>query len=177
MGRNFLYKFFLISLTITLIITFLVVVPLSYAQNTASPSAVSSFELFWPLTAGKTIDDSTYFLKSLKENIRGFLIFGVSEKANYAVLLATKRVLEAEKLQKENKKEKAEQTLKLALEQLERVEKNINVAKTDKKSLGTTLKVMQDRIANLENFLPQLDLGEAKKVLEKVKFLKNFLFP
>ncbi len=62
-------------------------------------AAVDSYELFYPMVAGKTVADGfIYKLKILKENIRGSLIFGTVQKENYNVYLATKRLLEAEKL-------------------------------------------------------------------------------
>src|SRR3989344_5547563 len=57
-----------------------------------SASATDSYMLFWPLTAGRTQGDSIYSLKLLKEQIRGWFIFGDVRKADYAVFLGTKRV-------------------------------------------------------------------------------------
>lgn len=64
---------------------------------------VNSFELFWPMVAGKSRGESLYSLKLFKEKIRGWLIFRPDLKANYEVFLGTKRVLEAEKLLNEAK--------------------------------------------------------------------------
>src|SRR3989338_9481511 len=93
---------------------FLFSVNVVFAQT---PSPKTTFEAFWPLTAGKTIDDPLYFLKVWKENFRGMFIFGNPKKAEYAVYLGTKRVLEAEKLLKNGKKELAHQTLVKATQQ------------------------------------------------------------
>ncbi len=65
----------------------------------------NSFEIFWPITAGKTVDESGYNLKRFKENLRGMLIIGKLQKANYSIDLGTKRLLEAEKLMNKNNTE------------------------------------------------------------------------
>ncbi len=80
--------------------------------SSATPVAnVDSFELFWPVVPGKTMGDTLYGLKIFKEKVRGFLIFGIPQKANYKVTLATKRVVEAEKLITDGKTDLANQTL------------------------------------------------------------------
>jgi len=64
------------------------------------PAPVNSFELFWPMVAGKTMQSKVYFLKTLKEDVRGFFIFGSAQKADYDIFLGIKRMLEAEALMK-----------------------------------------------------------------------------
>src|SRR5258706_11685992 len=61
---------------------------------------VNSFELFWPMSSGKTLQSKVYFLKTLKEEVRGFFIFGSAQKADYKIFLSIKRMLEAEALMK-----------------------------------------------------------------------------
>lgn len=76
------------------------------AKNTitAAPSPspiikkVNSYELFWPITAGRVMSDQLYFLKSLKEQLREMFIFSDIKKAEYNVTLSEKRTVEAEKL-------------------------------------------------------------------------------
>lgn len=71
----------------------------------SSVKAVDSYELFWPMVAGKTMSDGfVYKLKILKEDVRGYLIFGPAPKADYRVFLGVKRLLEAEKLLREDNK-------------------------------------------------------------------------
>lgn len=114
---------------------------------------VNSFELFWPLVAGRTRGDSLYFLKTLKENVRGMIIFGKPEKANYSLLLATKRTLEVEKLLAENKNDAAMATLDEAKMQLDNAEKAITDSNGD---LSVTVDDMNNKLSNLEKFLPWL---------------------
>jgi hypothetical protein len=74
-------------------------------------AAINSFEAFWPLTAGKTLGENFYFLKTLKEDLRGILIFGKPEKGEYLVFRSTKRLLEAESLLANEKNDLAKQTV------------------------------------------------------------------
>ena len=71
------------------------VVSLSPSPTTAP---VDSYKLFWPVTAGKVMGDSMYFLKTLKENLRETFIFSDIKKADYNMTLSEKRTVEAEKL-------------------------------------------------------------------------------
>lgn len=83
---------------------------------TSAKAAVNSYELFWPLVAGKTMADGfVYQLKILKEDVRGYLIFGPAQKANYQVFQASKRLLEAEKLVLDKKDDLASLTLDKAI--------------------------------------------------------------
>ncbi len=64
---------------------------------------VDTFDLFWPVSAGKVMGDKLYFLKSFKEKVRELFIFGNYQKADFNILLAEKRFAESEKLLLENK--------------------------------------------------------------------------
>lgn len=142
---------------------------------TASSSPKSSFELFWPLSAGTTIDSSWYFLKIFKENLRGMFIFGAAQKANYAVMLAIKRVLEAEKLNSLNKKELVDRTLDKALEQFEMAQKDIEEASSKNSLDRDSVNTIKPRLSNLIDFLPTLASNKANLVLEKVRELNTKL--
>lgn len=84
--------------------------------SATSAKAVNSYELFWPMVAGKTTSDGfIYQLKIFKEDVRGYLIFGPTQKANYQVLRASKRLLEAEKLLLDKKDDLASITLDKAI--------------------------------------------------------------
>jgi hypothetical protein len=139
---------------------------------------INSFELFWPIVAGRTMGDPLYWLKSFKENVRGWLIFGKPQKADYAVFLATKRIVEAEKLINENKVDLAKKTLDKAMVQLEKAEKNLD-ALPEGTSLGDVVHNMNKRLDNLETFLPWLSMrheelkANLQSVLEKVKVLSE----
>ena len=69
------------------------------ATLTLAPAAeVNSFELFWPISAGKTTASKMYSLKLWKENLRGSLIFSKARKVDYLIFLSVKRLVEAEAL-------------------------------------------------------------------------------
>lgn len=156
-------------------LTFLSLVPFSvYAQETKNElENINSFELFWPLVAGKVKGDKFYSLKIFKENARGFLIFGKPQKADYSLFIATKRILEVEKLANDDKKELSLQTLDVALDELADVEKNMEASRDSIKSTVDDLNLKFD---NLEIFLPWLitqykdnDLKDkTQKVMDKV---------
>lgn len=115
-----------------------------------------SYELFWPLAAGRTIVDPFYFLKLWKEEIRGMLIFEAAKKADYEVMLSTKRILEAEKLLQEGKEDLATQTLEKALAKL--VSARANFSKSQKS--GNDFQLIKinlvNQLSNLDGFLPKL---------------------
>lgn len=71
-------------------------------EETMEPQEVKTFDLFWPVAAGKVPGDSLYFLKTLKENLRELLIFSKYQKTDYNIVLVEKRMAEAEKLLLEN---------------------------------------------------------------------------
>lgn len=112
-------------------------------------SEVNSFELFWPISAGKTMGDSLYFLKTLKENLRGMIIFGNPEKADYAILLATKRSVEAEKLIGEGKTDLANKTLEAASHQIDSAQQAISQAISNKEDFQGKGQAMADRLRNI----------------------------
>lgn len=140
-----------------------------------TPTVIDSNELFWPLAAGKTIDDPLYFLKTFKENLRGWLIFGNAQKADYAVFLGTKRVLEAEKLLKEGKKDLSDQSFDMALKQFEVGQKNIEEASGKNALSKNSVDTMKPRLNNLIEFLPTLGSDKANEVLQKVRDLNTKL--
>lgn len=145
---------------------------------TPTPSEISSFELFWPIVAGKTMGDPSYVLKTLKEKIRGLVIFGKTQKADYFILLATKRVVEAEKLANNNEKDLALKTLNKANSLLILADKAIQRTPGDL-IYSVTKDEMNKRLDNLEKFIPWLSSqkpelsARLQEVLEKVKTINS----
>jgi len=159
-----------------------------FAQDADTPTSdianieeVNSFELFWPVVAGKTTGEPLYFLKSLKEKVRGWFIFGASQKAEYAVFLATKRVVEAEKLINEGKNDLADKTLSRATTQLEKAEQNLGKALDKGTPFQDEAVNIENRLSNLEIFVPWLILNSEEnkealsRFLEKVESLSSKL--
>lgn len=145
---------------------------------TPSPLNISSFELFWPIVAGKTTADPLYFFKTLKENLRGKLIFGSPQKADYSVFLATKRIIEAEKLILEGKSDLAEKTLVQATKQLDKATVNVSQALAKRVPFQEQAVNMGNRLSNLETFIPSLivkadqNKESLTEILERVVSLK-----
>lgn len=115
---------------------------------------VNSFELFWPLVAGKTEDTSFYFLKLIKEQVRGWFISGDSKKADYEVLLGTKRILETEALVKSNKIGSVLKTLERADSHFSKAYNYIKVA--DSKRKLVTEKIRRDRLIYVKRLVDHL---------------------
>lgn len=97
----------------------------------ATPAAVDSFDLFWPIVAGRTKGDPLYFLKSFKESLRELLIFSNFKKADYNITLSVKRTIEAEKLLLGNDLDNAQSTLTASQSRRDRAYELINKASAD----------------------------------------------
>lgn len=150
-----------------------------YGAISPSPSpvpAVSSFELFWPVVPGRTMGDSLYSLKVLKENIRGILIFGKPQKAEYEIFLATKRVAETEKLLAEGKGDLAKRTLEKMSAHLSSASSNVAASGGQR---ADNVDAVNKKLDSLEIFLAWLaSKNEGAKdqllsVLDEVKRLNQ----
>lgn len=158
---------------------------LAATSQETSPSAqlsrqINSYELFWPLVAGKVEGDSLYFLKILKENLRGMVIFGPAKKAEYAVLLGTKRVLEAEKLTEKGNQDLATKTLLRALDKYKSAKTNIESIKRNSGTLGPSYGEISNRLSNMQTYLASVlsrRKGEVKTKLEEIDKLIKELAP
>jgi len=61
-------------------------------------ASMTTYELFWPVTAGKVPGDKFYNIKRWRDNFLANLFFSKSKKAEYFKQLANKRLVEADKL-------------------------------------------------------------------------------
>lgn len=126
------------------------------AQSPTPVPVVSSFELFWPMVGGKTIQSKIYFLKTLKEKIRGFFIFGSAQKADYDIFLGIKRMLEAEILMKANLTDFANRTLDSATNEFVKANSTLTNAKNSGNIDQSTKDEINIRLANLKKFVTSL---------------------
>lgn len=78
---------------------------------TTPESSQSSYVLFYPVVAGKTEGETLYFVKLLRDRIAEMLTFGNEKKTGVELRIATKRLLEAEKLSKTGKADLFRNTL------------------------------------------------------------------
>lgn len=120
--------------------------------------AVSSYEMFYPMVAGKTVADGfVYKLKIFKETIRGALIFGPVQKADYNIFLASKRLLEAEKLLLEKNDDMALVTLNkvvMHLTQAKSSSENIKNLSSDLVKLYSTKVEVAKKLQEILKFAP-----------------------
>lgn len=137
-----------------------------------SEAEVNSFELFWPIVAGKTKGDSLYILKTLKEKVRGFFIFGKAQKADYQIFLATKRVVEAEKLINDGKEELAIKTLDEAEESIEKARENWDKVE-NKAGEGSIMVNIKKQLTNIEIFLNYFVNKNEGSVKERINELNS----
>ncbi|HWA52019.1 MAG TPA: DUF5667 domain-containing protein [Patescibacteria group bacterium] len=128
--------------------------PTSSPKPTATP--VDSFALFWPMSAGKTMQSKVYFLKILKEDARGFFIFGSAQKADYDIFLTIKRMLEAEALMGGNVSDLANKTLDAAGSDLDKVNSSLTDAKNSGDIDQNTKNEINIRTTNLKAFTSSL---------------------
>lgn len=135
---------------------------------------VNSFELFWPMVAGKTMQSRLFFLKTIKEKVRGFLIFGKAEKADYDVFLGIKRMLEAEVLMKANLNDLANKTLDSAASDLDSAAANIDAAKASGDIAQNVKDDINTRVANLKKFTAFL-ISQDKDYKDKLQSISDKL--
>lgn len=109
------------------------------ADESSSSAEFNPNVVFWPLAAGKTVDDNLFFLKELKENLRGLIIFGSMQKVSYQVTLGTKRLLEVDKLLQQKKIDVGLKTLDKASSQFTAALGNVE--KTKKESMPAKIKL------------------------------------
>lgn len=150
----------------------------SEAKNLKMTEKIDSYELFWPIVAGKTLGDSGYFLKTFKESLREALIFGKVQKSDYQLFLTTKRIIEAEKLIINNRSDLVLKTLDKAIAKLSSAKINYDKAKNNSSVVGSSKDEINNKLSNLEKFTPQLIINTdgtlREKLLVVLELIKNF---
>lgn len=155
------------NLTLSLFVV-LLLLPFMFTAAFAQDKAFNSYEAFWPMVAGRTRGESLYSLKLFKEQLRGYLIFGTLQKADYQVLLSTKRLLEAEKIIGASDKGFVTQTLTDAKTHLQ------SAVDLYKKVTDKSASTEQDHIKNLKLLVAKLltsATGDVKTSLDQVSKL------
>lgn len=139
----------------------------AYAQDSSASAEFNPNEVFWPLSAGKTIDDSLYFLKQWKETLRGLIIFGQIQKADYQLTLVTKRLLEADKLMQQQKTVAASKTLDLARLQINSVLTNVEKSQKNEIKSGTKLSMI-DRLNKIKVYGKRMQMNADNQIEQKL---------
>lgn len=143
----------------------------AYSSPKPSPTPISTYELFWPLTPGKTVADNFFFLKRWKEDFRGKVLLGSPAKADYQLLLATKRIIEAEKLFDEKNEALGVKSLELANEKIKITLSLLVKSKAGGENTPSVKDNMLNRTHNLNEFLPKLKDkfgSEGDKVIDSI---------
>ncbi len=154
---------------------------LAYAKAplaTPKPIAVDSYELFWPLVAGKVEGDSLYSLKILKEKIRGALIFSNLKKSEYNTLLSEKRLLEFEKLALVNKDYKnSQKTLDVLKGIHNQIADQLNDARGEGLDISSTSEntrlVFEKESSLLQSILVKIDDSQKERLMGVIENLSK----
>lgn len=107
-------KLLFISLSLGLLFIFLLATNIAAQTKSVSPTPTpeqSSYVFFYPVVAGKTEGDKLYTLKLIRDRLVALFAFGDEKKSEANLKIATKRLLETEKLFKTNKAHLAQKTL------------------------------------------------------------------
>lgn len=146
--------------TTLLILTVSLATPVFAQEENSTISAKlrlgGSYGLFWPLTAGKTMEDPLYFFKRWKEDFGGLFIFDNARKADYEVMLSTKRILEAEKLLMEKKEASVAKTLDNAATQLIYARGKFSKAPRSGDDFQRARINIYNQLSNIKGFMPKL---------------------
>ena len=125
-----------------------------------NPTKVDSFELFWPIVAGKVQGDSMYRLKIFKENMRGYLILSSLKKAEYLTFISSKRLVEFEELALSRKNfENATETLEVYRSTHKKIFSYLDKAKSEGVMITNTQSIIEDTLNRQLTLLNYILLG------------------
>lgn len=164
---------------IILVINFLAFPLQIFAQDSeASPEAVETvdvYALFWPIVPGKTVNDSMFWLKQLKESFGGMFSFGNINKSENEISISEKRLVEANKLFEDKDYPNAVKTLDMNKKNRDSALDFLKKAKDEKRDvdelksrLVSSLENQQTVLIFLQTKLPEdqkTKLGEIVKDL------------
>lgn len=144
------------------------------------PIRVDSFELFWPIVAGKVEGDSMYRLKIFKENIRRYLILSSLKKAEYLTFISSKRLVEFEELALFRKNfENATKTLGVYMSTHKKIFSYLDKAKSDGVVITNTQSIIEDtlnrQLSLLNYILLSVDNSQKTGVEDAISFINSEL--
>jgi hypothetical protein len=144
-------------------------------ESTESAEMVDVYALFWPIVPGKTVADSMFWAKQLKESMGEIFSFGDINKSKYQIELSEKRLVEANKLLDDKDYPNAQKSLQMnksnrdkSLELMKKAQEEKRKVDELKSRLVTSLENQQKV---LEYKLTQLSSEEKSKVEKIVKEL------
>lgn len=141
---------------------------------------VDSFELFWPIVAGKVQGDSMYRLKIFKENMRGYLIFSSLKKAEYLTFISSKRLVEFEELALSRKNfENATKTLEVYISTHKKIFSFLDKARSEGVVIINTQSIIEDtlnrQLTLLNYILPSVDNSQKTGIESAISFINSEL--
>lgn len=154
------------------------------SEATASQNILkSSYELFWPIVAGRVAGEPFYFLKTLKEDIAEKLIFADIRKSDHHLFLSKKRLVETEKLLLEKKDYRnAVITIQKSVSELQNAIQVANLAKRKGKKVQDLFNALSKDgdieagfLENLIKQIPEEQKGPFDKAVFKIRELVKSL--
>lgn len=157
--------------------------PASTQSADVAPPKIDTYTAFWPITAGRVRGDRLYFVKNLKETLRGFFTFGDFKKADYKLTLSEKRVVEAEKLYLQNNDYKnglvsLEEGTNKRTEAVEHYKKAENLGRyvADMKNrLKDSLAKQRGVVSQIKDSVVATETDSLNTQIEKIKSLESSL--
>lgn len=145
------------------------VLPIRAIEETTKSAKPNSYEMFWPLVAGKVLGEPFYTLKLYKENFRGFFIFSDIKKAEYNIMLSDKRILEAEKLflEKEDRFN-GRKTIKSAEQFRDKAIEQYKKAKNSNKNTIELKKIIENSLKRQKIILTYISANDDKIYFKEV---------
>lgn len=173
---------------ISILLTLTILNAVSFSNISAfvpapSPTAFpSSYELFYPLVAGKIPGDKYYGLKTAREWITDKLFFSSIRKADYHLILSKKRLVEAESQILKNKD--FSQINKSLTKTVNEIKKTIEIGKIvgargeQAKDLFNTVKIVGTNEADfidktLLKMVPENQKGFFSKTSQTIRDIVN----
>lgn len=139
---------------------------------TPTPFPKTSYELFYPIVAGKVPTDQLYFLKLFKEWLAGKVLFDYINKSDFHLSLSKKRLVEAEKLIIDKKDTKLiKKTLEKAANEFQSAVKSAKTGEEKGKQtrdIYNTLKNDGNTISKFALSLSESSEGEVKEALNSL---------
>jgi hypothetical protein len=150
------------------------------ADPSPKPTKVDSFELFWPIVAGKVEGDSMYRLKIFKENIRGYLILSNLKKAEYLTFISSKRLVEFEELALSRKNfENATKTLEVYMSTHKKIFSYLDKGKSEGVVITNTQSIIEDtlnrQLTLLNYILTSVDNSQKTGIESAISFINSEL--
>jgi len=176
-----LFIIFLVALFLPLNLSFAKTPP-SVSTPTPTPgveydfSKMTTYEMFWPVVAGKVPGDRFYSLKLWRDKLLGYLYVSPLKKSEYFKQLANKRLLEAEKLLEIGRTSYFSQTLQQSLDYLEKGLKLLSSAHESESHLwlkGEYEKDLQKHLVVLERMKEKSGEAQESVIEDGVKKIEE----